>query len=238
MKKILFIFHQPSTNPGVVARLLKQKGYELDIRILSQGSELPPTLDEHEGVISFGGSMSANDGQILPYIKKEIDWLPKVLSSETPFFGICLGAQLLAQLLGGKVGRHPEGKLEIGYWPLSPTPEGMKYFEPNLKVYQWHREGFEIPSSVVKLASCEIFKNQAFRYGDNAYGVQFHPEMVQEVLDKWRQGTDSDLGTQEDLMRPEAQPWEEQMSNHLKYAPKVENWLNNFFDLWLKPKVV
>jgi GMP synthase (glutamine-hydrolysing) len=232
MKKILLIFHQPTTNPGIVVPLLQKRGYELDIRILSQGDELPPTLDNHEGAISFGGSMSANDGQILPYIQTELDWLPKVLSSDTPFLGICLGAQLLAQVLGAKVTRHPLGKLEIGYWPLSPTPAGMMYFDSNLQVYQWHREGFEIPSGAIKLASGEIFANQAFRYGNNAYGVQFHPEMVQEVLDRWKK--QSDRQTQEDLKHPEAQSWEKQMQDHLKYAPMVENWLDRFFDIWLK----
>ncbi|MEC4868584.1 MAG: gamma-glutamyl-gamma-aminobutyrate hydrolase family protein [Jaaginema sp. PMC 1078.18] len=231
MKKILFVFHKSTTNPGPVAKLLKQRGYDLDIRVPRNGDLLPDTMDEHQAAISFGGSVSANDSETLPFIRTELDWIPKVIESGKPFLGICLGAQLLAKALGGKVARHSEAKVEIGYHPIIPTFAGSKYFNSNLYFYHWNGEGFEPPSDAVKLASGEIFENQAFRYGENAYGVQFHPEMSRSVLEEWAATTDSE--TEKKLKLPGAQSWEEQIDKHSQYAPVVENWLEQFFSFWL-----
>ncbi len=231
MKKILFIFHKPTTNPGPVGKILKQRGYELDIRVLNEGDQLPSTMNDHEAAISFGGSMSANDSYTLPFIRTELDWIPVCLSSGKPFLGICLGAQLLAKVLGGKVARHSEGKVEIGYHPIMPTFAGSKYFDSQLSFYHWNGEGFELPSDAIKLASGEMFENQAFRYGENAYGVQFHPEISKMVLEEWTATTD--LETEQKLKLPGAQSWEEQIDKHSHYAPVVENWLERFFYLWL-----
>ncbi len=232
MKKILFIFHKPTTNPGPVGKILKQQGYELDIRVPSEGSQLPATMEDHEAAISFGGSMSANDSETLPFIRAELDWIPVCLSSGKPFLGICLGAQLLAQSLGAKVAFHPEAQVEIGYHPIIPTVAGSQYFESQLSFYHWNSEGFELPSDAVKIASGERFENQAFRYGENVYGVQFHPEMSRSVLQEWAATTD--LETERKLKLPGAQSWEEQIDKHSEYAPVVEKWLYRFFSLWLK----
>ncbi|NET07672.1 MAG: glutamine amidotransferase [Symploca sp. SIO2B6] len=231
MKKVLFIFHKATTNPGPVGQILSQRSYQIDIRALNQGDSLPHTMDEHEAVISFGGSMSVNDSETLPFIGTELNWIPTVLESGKPFLGICLGAQLLARSLGAKVALHPERKVEIGYHPIIPTGAGSKYFDSHLSFYHWNSEGFELPSGAVKLASGERFKNQAFRYGDNAYGVQFHPEISKNVLVEWAATKDSEI--ERKLKLPGAQSWEEQIEKHSQYAPLVENWLNDFLSLWL-----
>lgn len=232
MKKILFVFHKPTTNPGPVAKLLRQRGYELDIRVTSEGDPLPQIIDDYVGAISFGGPMSANDSENLPFIRKELDWISTVLNQGLPFFGICLGAQLLARVLGAKVIKHALGTREIGYHPVQPTLAGRKYFTSQLHFYHWNSEGFEIPSGAVKLASGNFFENQAFSYGKNIYGVQFHPEMALETLTGWIEITDPE--TENLLMSPGGQLWEQQMQNHLKYAPVVENWLDCFFSIWLE----
>src|SRR3546814_16454076 len=86
-------------------------------------AELPDTLEHHAGCVIFGGPMSANDDH-LPFIRQEIDFIPKVLKSGTPFLGVCLGAQLLARAGGAAVGPHAEGWHEIGYYPVKPTAQG------------------------------------------------------------------------------------------------------------------
>lgn len=231
MKNILFIYHTPTTNPGPVGGLLSRWGYDLDIRVPRRGDSLPHTLDHHEAVISFGGAMSANDDEVLPFIRSELDWIPMALASGKPFLGICLGAQLLARSLGARIIRHPESKIEIGYHPIKPTPVGSDHFESEMVFYHWNGEGFDIPSGALKLASGDLFENQAFRYGECIYGLQFHPEMSIDVLQEWAATVDPQV--EQKLQQPGAQSWDEQIEKHVKYALAVESWLDSFLSTWL-----
>lgn len=228
MKKILLVIHQKTSDSGLVGEILRTKGYELDIRCPSIGEELPHTMDSHEAVVIFGGPMSANDSETLPFIRTELDWIPTALSSGKPFFGICLGAQLLARVLGASVTPHPEGMTEIGYFPVEPADAAPEPFNSLRYVYHWHLEGFGLPTGAVKLAKGEIFETQAFRYGDNAYGVQFHPEMTKKMLRKW-----TTLGAHM-LALPGAQSREEQIQKQLLYGSECETWLKAFLPFWLQ----
>lgn len=227
VRKILVIVHQQQSDPGRVGQILREMGYELDICCPSIGDQLPVTMDNHEGVVIFGGPMSANDSETLPFIKQELEWIPVALAADKPFLGICLGAQLLARVLGAKVSPHAEGMTEIGYFPIVPTSEAYPYFEQPLYVYHWHREGFELPQGAIKLAGGDVFVNQAFRYGRAAYGLQFHPEATGEIVERWTR-----LGA-EMLTLPGAQSREEQIDKHALYAIAKDNWLKSFLSLWL-----
>ncbi|MBW4650185.1 MAG: glutamine amidotransferase [Kastovskya adunca ATA6-11-RM4] len=228
MNKILVIIHQVTSDPGLVGQILHRYGYTLDIRCPSNNDPLPLTMDDHKAVVIFGGPMSANDDETLPFIKTELDWIPVALASGKPYLGICLGAQLLARVLGATVKPHPEEKVEIGYFPIMPTSAGRKDFAEPLYVYHWHNEGWELPAGAVSLATGETFVNQAFRYGENAVGVQFHPEMTEEMLKKW-----TVLGA-EHLSNPGAQSRDEQLQNHAVYAIAMEKWLTDFLHCWLQ----
>ena len=171
--------------------------------------------------------MSANDDNTLPYIRAELDWIEMAIASDKPYLGICLGAQMLARVLGAKVAPHPEALREIGYTPIQPTIAAQNSFERPMQVYQWHKEGFELPSDAVLLAAGEVFPHQAFRYGDRAYGLQFHPEITETLIELWisRAG--------EQLSFPGAQPREEQLQKHAHFGTTVEDWLQNFLSRWL-----
>jgi GMP synthase (glutamine-hydrolysing) len=231
-RKILIIVHNPKSDPGCVGQILRTNGYELDIRCPSNNEQLPTTMDSHDGVVIFGGPMSANDSETLPFIRQELDWIPIALAADKPFLGICLGAQLLARVLGAKVSPHPDGMTEIGYFPIVPTPEAYPVFEHPLYVYHWHREGFELPIGAERLAKGEIFVNQAFRYGKAAYGLQFHPEATGAIVKRW-----TTLAAQM-LVLPGAQSREEQISKHALYGVAKDNWLEGFLRLWLGDGVV
>lgn len=231
MKKILLVVHQTSSDPGCVGQMLRTKGYELDICCPSNHEPLPATMDNHDAVVIFGGPMSANDSD-LPFIRQELDWIPIALASDKPFLGICLGAQLLARVLGAKVSPHPDGITEIGYFPIVPTASAAPYFEHPLYVYHWHREGFELPSGATSLAVGEIFVNQAYRYGKAAFGVQFHPEATGTIVERW-----TTLAAKM-LTLPGAQPREEQVCKHALYGAAKDLWLQNFLNLWLGDPVV
>ena len=227
MKKILIIVHQASSNPGLVGQILKDNGYELDIKVPSIGDELPKTMDNYEAAVIFGGPMSANDDQALPHIRTELEWIPVALDSGKPFLGICLGAQLLAKVLGAKVMPHPEGVREIGYFPIQATPEGKNQLGSLQYVYHWHQEGFELPAGTTKLAEGETFVNQAFCYGDKAYGFQFHPEITRSLMKLWM------TKAADQLTLPGAQPSAQQLQNQTLYGKQGEQWITDFLPAWL-----
>lgn len=182
-RPILIVLHQETSSPGRVGQILQQMGYDLDIRRPVMDEPLPKSLDGHAGAVVFGGPMSANDDH--DYIRREIDWLSVPLSEDRPFLGICLGAQMLVRQLGGEVDPHIDGLTEIGWYALEPTEEGRELMAWPSMVYQFHREGFTIPSGATLLATGEHYENQAFRYGDNAWGIQFHGELTLAMMHRW-----------------------------------------------------
>jgi GMP synthase (glutamine-hydrolysing) len=181
--KILTVLHQEHSSPGRVGHLLIEAGFALDIRRPPLGDPLPQTLEDHAGAVIFGGPMSANDPE--DFVRNETDWLAVPLAEDKPFLGICLGAQMLANHLGGKVAPHPEGLVEIGWYPLEPTEAGKALMDWPSMVYHFHREGFELPQTATLLATGENYPNQAFRYGKNAWGVQFHAELTRAMMQRW-----------------------------------------------------
>ena len=227
LRSVLLVVHQPSSNTGVVGELLKQRGYQLDIRCPAEGDRLPTTMHNHEAAVVFGGPMSANDDTTLPFIKDELDWVATVLNAEKPFLGICLGAQLLARALGATVATHDNDQVEIGYFPLYTTEQGKSLLDKLTHVYHWHKEGFELPAAATLLATGTTFPHQAFRYGRQAYGLQFHPEINHPMMERWT------TEAADQLTRQGAQSRDEQFQNHQRYAPNVETWLDRFLDQWL-----
>ena len=178
--KILIVLHQELSSPGRVGQLLVESGFHLDIRRPPLGDPLPDTLADHAGAVVFGGPMSANDTS--EFVRRETDWLAVPLAEDKPFLGICLGAQMLVNHLGGSVAGHDDGLVEIGWYPIRPTEAGSGLIDWPEMVYQFHREGFSLPSGATLLAGAEHYPNQAFRYGRNAWGIQFHPEFSAEVM--------------------------------------------------------
>lgn len=113
-RRILIVVHQEHSTPGRVGELLEAQGCTLDRRCPNLGCGLPRDLSPYRACVVFGGPQSANDDH-LPGIRAELDWLERtVLPSDRPVLGICLGAQMIARVLGAKVGPHPDGLVEIG----------------------------------------------------------------------------------------------------------------------------
>jgi GMP synthase (glutamine-hydrolysing) len=222
---VLIVLHQELSTPGRVGQHLQARGVALDIRRPALGDPLPESLSRHSGVVVFGGPMSANDET--DFIRRETDWLAVPLKERKPFLGICLGAQMLARQLGAKVSFHPEGLVEIGYYPIRATASARTIATswPS-HVYQWHREGFDLPQGAELLAEGDIFSMQAFRYGA-AYGIQFHPEVTQAMMCRWTTRGHARLEM------PGARSRAEHFADRPVYDPAIRGWLAEFLDHWL-----
>ncbi|MCB1493555.1 MAG: glutamine amidotransferase [Rhodobiaceae bacterium] len=224
-RRILIVVHQEHSSPGRVGEALVDRGYELDIRRPRFGDPLPDTMADHAGAVIFGGPMSANDTD--DFILREIDWIDVPLREEAPFLGICLGAQMLAKMLGARVAGHPDGYAEIGYYPVRAEPiEGFDIAVPG-HVYQWHREGFDMPSGGERFAAGDVYPNQGFRYGPAAFGIQFHPELTLEMMDRW-----TTKGA-ERFKLPGAQGRDAHFEGRARYDDAILAWLGDFIDHWL-----
>lgn len=224
---VLVVLHQARSTPGRIGERLERRGYALDVRRPALGDALPERLDGHDGVVVFGGPMSANDPA--PFITEEIRLLERALASATPSLGVCLGAQLMARALGARVAPHEEGACEIGYYPLEATQAGAALMPWPSHVYHWHSEGFDLPAGADLLATGSAFPNQAFRYGGTAYGLQFHPEVTREMMCAW-----TERGAHR-LTSPGAQPREAHLDGWGRYDGAVCRWLDAFLDAFLGP---
>ena len=224
-RQILIVLHSETSTAGRIGHMLAEKGFALDIRRPCLGDDLPESLEHHAGAVIFGGPMSANDPD--DWITREIDWIGVPLKEEKPFLGVCLGAQMLSKHLGGTVGPHADGLVEIGYYPLTPTEEGRDLGPWPGHVYHWHREGLTLPGDAVRLATGDTFENQAFRYNGRAYGIQFHPEVTRLTMHRW-----GVIGAHRFVL-PNAQESRAHLEGNLLHDAPVKNWLSQFLDRWV-----
>jgi GMP synthase (glutamine-hydrolysing) len=179
---ILILRHEAFEHLGHFAAVLEER--HVSYRYHELGEPLPS--EQHSAVIIMGGPMSANDN--LPGLRDELGLIERSLAENLPLLGICLGSQLIAKSLGTRV--HRNSQLEIGWEPVwftdvakhdplfaeAPSPETF---------FHWHGETFDLPSGAEWLAYSEKCRHQAYRYGRNVYGIQFHPEITAEMIADW-----------------------------------------------------
>lgn len=218
--RILIILHQETSSSGRVGQLLSIMGYQADIRRPVLGDPLPETLDAYAGVVVFGGPMSANDND--EAILRETRFMDVVLKSGKPYFGICLGAQILVKHLGGRVAGRDDGAVEIGWYGLDATDAGRQMMEWPAMVYQFHREGFDLPTGAELLATAQAYPNQAFRYGENAWCVQFHAELTQAMMHRWA------VHGAHRFVLPGAQQGAQHLQGRLAHDAALLGWLKQF----------
>lgn len=227
LKPILFVLQSQESTPGRTTNILQKLGFPLEACYPLNEQSLPSDLSKFAGIIIFGGSMSANDEHKLPGIQSLLNWVPQVIKSQIPLLGICLGAQLIAKALGATVAEHPLGVCEIGYYSIDVTDAGQEFCPAKLPVYHWHFEGFQLPAGATLLATNSTFPNQAFRYRQNVFGLQFHPEVDKTVLERWLATPGNDLNS------PGAQTSAQQQDFYLQFDNQIEIWFEAFLKKWL-----
>lgn len=189
--KILIVKHVENEGAGLIEEIFQTDGWNLETVELSTGGTLPKNLEGIAGVVILGGPMNVYEESKYPFLKDEDRLIRKVLIEEIPFLGICLGAQLLAKTCGALVNKAPEK--EMGWYTITLTEEGEKDSlfrgcSNRLAVFQWHEDTFDVPKGGDLLAVGKICRNQVFRIGNYAYGLQCHTEITPDMVEDWTRG--------------------------------------------------
>lgn len=183
-KNMFYIIkHVPEEGPGLFSTLLPQ-----GCKTILAGSDDFPAYDDVTGVLIMGGPMGVYEKEKYPFILKELSFIRNCFERGVKIFGVCLGAQMIAEALGGKV--YKGEKEEIGWYKITHTEEAhfdpvFSIFPKELSVFQWHGDTFYLPPQAIRLAYSENYTNQAFRVGRNVYGLQYHIEVTEEIIKEW-----------------------------------------------------
>ncbi len=188
MSRLLVFQHVAAEPLGTLDRLIRRRGHRIRFVNFEREPDADPDVDSYRGLIVLGGPMNVRDHSRRAHLLVEMRAIERMLHQGKPVLGICLGAQLLAHVLGAPVERNPVP--EIGWYPLHITPHGrsdavLAPLGEVSPVFQWHACRFEIPREAIHLASTETCAPQAFRHGEAAYGFQFHLEMNPALIERW-----------------------------------------------------
>ena len=188
MSDFLVLQHIGCEDLGTIEQAMIHRGISYRYVRLFDGDPLPEDIKNYSGLIILGGPMNVYEEDVYPYLKGEDILIKEAIKRRIPVLGICLGGQLIAKATGAKVNKG--AKKEIGWYDLLLTPGGkadkvFKNSPERLTVFQWHGDTFDIPSDATHLAGSVLFPNQAFRIGDNIYGLQFHLEVTQKMISRW-----------------------------------------------------
>ena len=185
----LLVFQHVAVEPlGTLDALIRARGHRIRFHNFDRDPHARPQVDRYRGLIVLGGPMNVEDQRHRPHLKAELLAIERALEQGKPVLGICLGAQLLAHVLGAPVRRHRQP--EIGWYDVQLSTEGradpvLGVAGERLPVFQWHSYSYDLPRDATHLASSATCEQQAFRWGASAYGFQFHLEADAPVIERW-----------------------------------------------------
>lgn len=176
--RIYFFQHVPFEDPAYLAEWAQNRDISLQ-KIALHENEPFPSLDSCDALIVMGGPMGANDEHAYPWLKKEKKFIEKAIETDRVVIGICLGAQIIASVLGARVFKNAHK--EIGWFSVKKIPTADqsvigKSLPERFMAFHWHGDTFDIPSGAVHLAESEACKNQGFVFENRIVGLQFHLE--------------------------------------------------------------
>jgi GMP synthase (glutamine-hydrolysing) len=189
MPRACVLQHIRCEPPGLFSGLLGDRGFAIEAVELDEGDCLPDWR-EVDLVLAMGGPMGVYDEAGHPWLAAEKQWIAAAVRAGTPYLGVCLGAQLLAASLGAEVraGDTPEvGVLPVEVTALGRADPVFGVLGSQFLALQWHGDTFAVPAGAVRLGQSAAYPNQAFRFGEIAYAVQFHVEVTHSMLAEWQQ---------------------------------------------------
>ncbi len=194
--RVLSLIHGRNAHSGVFGEVVREAGHVLEERSFTLGEPPADPPEAYDALMVFGGSMNVHEVDGHPWLRNERGAIERALARSVPTLGVCLGAQLLASVVGARVARAPEP--EIGWHEVEKTTEGdedpvLGALPGRFTAYQWHSYQFDLPAGAVLLATSPVCA-QAYRLGDSAWGTQFHAEVTSEIVLSWIEsyGTDPD----------------------------------------------
>lgn len=188
MRKLLVLQHVAHEILGTLNPLFKKSGFRIRYVNFGRRPDAKPSLEGYHALVVLGGPMGVDQTKEHPNLLTEVALIQQAIDHRIPVLGVCLGAQLIAKALGAKVEQGCDK--EIGWYPVSLTEEGkhdpvLAHFNGTENIFQWHGDTFEIPAGAQHLAESRLCRNQAFRYGKNVYGFQFHLEVDEPMIERW-----------------------------------------------------
>jgi GMP synthase (glutamine-hydrolysing) len=186
--RILVIQHDEYNEPGQLAQAAAEAGFQLDMRPVHRGAKIPPDLGSASGLVILGGVIGVGDSPRHPHLYEEMRLIRTAARRGEPVLGLCLGAQLAAEALGGRVHRGEAG-IEIGWIELRATEAGSEdpvtsALSSRAVLFEWHRDTYEAPPGSVPLMVGERYPSQSFRLG-SVVAVQAHPEVETSTIARW-----------------------------------------------------
>jgi len=188
---VLIVKNIATEGPGTIEEYLRKSNVPFRIVDVKQG-EHAPEVNAFSHLIIMGGPMAVYEMDQHPFLRTEAILIEHAIKAGKKVLGVCLGAQMLAHVLGARV--YPGQQKEIGWYDVTLTDEGMKDpviselsidRKPVAEVFQWHGDTFDLPQHAVRLASSDLFPNQAFQYADRVYALQFHIEVTPSIVRGW-----------------------------------------------------
>ena len=192
MIKVLIIQHIPYEGPGTIGSFLRERSIAFSIKNLYTGGDKLDSSEEFSHLVVMGGFMGVYEANNYPFLMEEMKFMEAFAKQGKKILGVCLGAQMLAHIMGGKVFKGERGE-EIGWYEIFPTKEGLEdktfsqlFSETNrVFAFQWHGDTFDLPTNAILLGSTEAYPNQAFSIESRLYGLQFHIEVTPQMIKEW-----------------------------------------------------
>ncbi|MEO0681742.1 MAG: type 1 glutamine amidotransferase [Pseudomonadota bacterium] len=221
---LIHVFEHESApaEPDVAQQHLTARGAEVRVHRCFEGAPVP-SLDGAAGLIVLGGIQMVTDADDLPWMRAEQAVQREAMARGLPSLNICLGAQMLADALGARVAPHPQGKAAWGVYELTALPAEDNPVPPRLTALAGNLQGFDLPQGAERLATRDVWPNQAFRIGP-ALGLQFHPEATRPIFGEWLR-----LGA-EMHAKEGAQDRQTMQARFDAHQPAAHAWLRGLLD--------
>jgi GMP synthase (glutamine-hydrolysing) len=189
MARIMVLKHVAAEPLGLLDPMIRSRGHRIRYVNFQRHPDAEPSLDRYQALVVLGGPMHVTETDRYPHLLTECRLIEQALQLRIPVLGICLGAQLLAHVLGARVG--PASRPEIGWYPIRPRSDAtsndpvLHPLEAEHPVFQWHSYGFDVPAGAVHLAESDDCPGQAISYEEIAWGFQFHLELDESLIRRW-----------------------------------------------------